>query len=52
MCKVYGIQQQFTAPQWSNCNNMAKQMIKTIKHDIIVLVGFLEYENKWDSQLQ
>jgi hypothetical protein len=31
---------------------MAKQVIKTIKHNIIVLFGFLEYEDKWDSQLQ
>jgi hypothetical protein len=39
-CKVYGIQHRFTTLQWSNCNMMAEQTIKTIKHDIIVLFGF------------
>jgi hypothetical protein len=37
MCKDYSIQHQRTAPQWPQCNGMAKRMIKTIKHGITVL---------------
>jgi hypothetical protein len=33
-------------------SGMAELMIKTIKHSIIVLFGFLEYVKSWDLQLQ
>jgi len=35
--KNYGIEHQFIAPQWLQCNNTAKQMIKTLKHGLIVM---------------
>jgi hypothetical protein len=44
MCKDYGIQHQRTAPQWLQCNGMAKRMIKTIKHGITVL---LQHQPMW-----
>jgi hypothetical protein len=36
MCRNYAIQHQRTAPQWPQCNGMAKRMIKTIKHGITI----------------
>ncbi len=39
MCKDYGIQHQRNAPQWPQCNGMAKRMIKTIKHGITIMVA-------------
>lgn len=36
-CKNYGIEHQFTTPQWLQCNNTAKKMIKTLKHGLIVM---------------
>jgi len=39
MCRDYAIQHQHTAPQWPQCNGMAKRMIKTIKHGITMLAA-------------
>jgi hypothetical protein len=36
-CKNYGIKHQCTAPQWLQCNDMAKQMKKTLKHGLIIM---------------
>jgi len=38
LCKVYGIQHQFTTLQWAFCNGMAKRKIKIIKHGVIMLL--------------
>jgi len=51
MCKDYGIQHQCTAPQWPQCNGMAKRMIKTIKHGITVLAATPGNVDCWDEQL-
>ncbi len=51
MCKDYSIQHQRTAPQWPQCNGMAKRMIKTIKHGIIVLATNPENVDCWDEHL-
>jgi hypothetical protein len=37
MCKDYGIHHQHTAPQWPQCNGMAKRLIKMIKQGITIL---------------
>ncbi len=37
LCKNNGIIHQYTAPQWSRCNGMFKQIVKTLKH------GFQQY---------
>ncbi len=51
MCKDYAIQHQRTAPQWPQCNGMAKRMIKTIKHGIIVLAANPANVDCWDEHL-
>jgi hypothetical protein len=51
MCKNYGIQHQRTAPQWPQCNGMAKRMIKTIKHGITVLAATPGNVDCWDEHL-
>ncbi len=51
MCKDYGIHHQHTAPQWPQCNGMAKRLIKTIKHGITILSAIPENANCWDEQL-
>jgi len=51
MCKDYAIQHQHTAPQWPQCNGMAKRMIKTIKHGITVLAVDPANVNCWDEHL-
>jgi hypothetical protein len=51
MCKDYAIQHQHTAPQWPQCNGMAKRMIKTIKHGITVLAIDPANVNCWDEHL-
>jgi len=51
MCKDYDIQHQHTAPQWPQCNGMAKRLIKTIKHGIIVLAATPENVDCWDEHL-
>jgi hypothetical protein len=51
MCKDYGIQHQRTAPQWPQCNGMAKRIIKTIKHGITVLAATPRSVDYWDEQL-
>jgi hypothetical protein len=37
MCKIFGINHQFTTPQWFCCNGMVERMIKTLKHRLIVI---------------
>jgi uncharacterized membrane protein len=37
MCKFFGINHQFTTPQWFRCNGMVERMIKTLKHGLIVI---------------
>ncbi len=37
MCNVFGINHQFTTPQWFCCNGMVERMIKTLKHGLIVI---------------
>jgi hypothetical protein len=49
--KVYGIQHSYTTPQWPWCNGMAKRLIKTIKHDITIMLTFQENVKSWDIQL-
>jgi hypothetical protein len=51
MCKDYGIHHQHIAPQWPQCNGMAKHLIKTIKHSITILFATPENANYWDEQL-
>jgi hypothetical protein len=51
MCKDYAIQHQRTAPQWPQCNGMAKRMIKTIKHGITVLATNPANVDYWDEHL-
>ncbi len=51
MCKDYAIQHQRTAPQWPQCNGMAKRMIKTIKHGITVLAANPANVDCWDEHL-
>jgi transposase InsO family protein len=51
MCKDYAIQHQRTAPHWPQCNGMAEQMIKTIKHGITVLATNPENVDCWDEHL-
>ncbi len=51
MCRNYAIQHQRTAPQWPQCNGMAKCMIKTIKHGITMLVVSPANMDCWDEQL-
>ncbi len=51
MCKAYGIHHQHTAPQWPQCNGMAKRLIKTIKHGMTVLSAAPNNTNCWDEQL-
>jgi hypothetical protein len=51
MCKDYAIQHQRTAPQWPQCNDMAKRMIKTIKHGITVLATNPANVDCWDEHL-
>jgi hypothetical protein len=51
MCNDYEIQHQHTAPQWPQCNGMAKRLIKTIKHGIIVLAATPKNVNCWDEHL-
>jgi len=51
MCRDYAIQHQRTAPQWPQCNGVAKRMIKTIKHGINVLVATPANMDYWDQQL-
>jgi hypothetical protein len=51
MCKDYSIQHQHTAPQWPQCNGMAKRLIKIIKHGITVLSTTPENIDCWDEQL-
>jgi len=51
MCRDYAIQHQCTAPQWPQCNGMAKCMIKTIKHGITVLAATPANMDCWDQQL-
>jgi hypothetical protein len=51
MCKDYGIQHKHTAPQWPQCNGMAKHLIKTIKYGITVLTPTPENVNCWDEHL-
>ncbi len=49
MCKDYGIHHQHTAPQWLQCNCMAKRLIKTIKHGMTVLSAAPNNANCWDE---
>ncbi len=51
MCKDYAIHHQRTAPQWPQCNGMAEQMIKTLKHGITVLAANPTNMNCWDEHL-
>jgi len=51
MCKDYGIQHQRIAPQWPQCNGMAKCLIKTIKHGITILATAPENVECWDEHL-
>ncbi len=51
MCKDYGIQHQHIAPQWPQCNGMAKHLIKTIKHGITILFTTPESIDCWDEHL-
>ncbi len=51
MCKDYRIQHQCIAPQWPQCNGMAKRMIKTIKHGIIVLATTPGNMDCWEDHL-
>jgi len=51
MCKDYAIQHRHTAPQWPQCNGMAKRMIKTIKHGITVLATNPAIVDCWDEHL-
>jgi hypothetical protein len=51
MCKDYSIQHQHIAPQWPQCNGMAKRLVKTIKHGITILSTTLENIDYWDEQL-
>jgi len=51
MCRDYAIQHQRTAPQWPQCNGMAKRMIKTLKHGITILVSNPANVNCWDEHL-
>jgi hypothetical protein len=37
MCKFFGINHQFTTPQWLHCNGVVERMIKTLKHGLIVI---------------
>jgi len=51
MCKDYAIQHQRMARQWPQCNDMAKRMIKTIKHGITILAADPANVNCWDEHL-
>jgi hypothetical protein len=51
MCKDYAIQHQRTAPQWPQCNIMAKRMVKTIKHGITVLATNPISVDCWDEHM-
>ncbi len=51
MCKDYGIHSQHIAPQWPQCNGMAKRLIKIIKHGITMLSTTFENVDFWDEQL-
>ncbi len=48
LCKVYGIQHQFTTLKWPHYNGMEKWMIKTIKDGITMLFGLPKFEGSWD----
>ncbi len=51
MCKDFAIHHQRTAPQWTQCNGMAKRMIKTLKHGITILAVDPASMNCWDEHL-
>jgi len=51
MCRDYGIQHQPIAPQWPQCNGMAKHMIKTIKQGITILAATPGNVDCWDDHL-
>lgn len=44
MCKVYNIHHQYTTPKWPRCNKMVEWIIKTIKHEIIMMSTFQEIQ--------
>ncbi len=51
LCKIYGIQQQYTTPQWPWCNRMTEILIKTINHGITVMSVIHDNAKIWDFQL-
>jgi hypothetical protein len=51
LCKIYGIQQQYTTPRWPWCNGMAERLINMIKHGITVMSTLHDNEKTWDFQL-
>jgi hypothetical protein len=51
LCRNYKIVQQQTASQWPKCNDMAKRIVKTLKHWLLVLFATLEHTKDWDKHL-
>jgi len=51
LCKNYGIMHQYTTPQWFKCNSMAKRMVKTLKHGLIILFATTKHAQDWDEHL-
>jgi hypothetical protein len=49
ICQNYGITHQFTAPTWLQCNGMVERVIKTIKHELTVMVATNIHD--WDLLL-
>ncbi len=51
LCKNYGITHQYITPPWPRCNDMAKKVVKTLKHGLTVLFATFERAQDWDEHL-
>lgn len=36
-------------PQWPRCNGMVKQLVKTLKHGLIMFFATIEHVQNWDE---
>jgi hypothetical protein len=45
-----GLPIQYTTLQWPRCNDMAKKVVKTLKHGLIIFFTTTKHAQDWDEQ--